>query len=86
MSLVRDLWADLVDKRLWPVAVVLVLALVAIPTLLREPAASPVPAPAPVADTGPAHMVSDPSAIAAARPRGAVVGEAKNPFDQKHVP
>jgi hypothetical protein len=49
MSFLNNLWADLVDKRLWPVLVVLVLALVAIPLLLMKsddssaPSAPPVP-------------------------------------------
>jgi hypothetical protein len=46
----RSLWDDLVERRLWPVAVALVIALVAIPVLLSKPAktASP-PSPAPAA-------------------------------------
>jgi hypothetical protein len=44
-----DLWQDLQEKRLWPVAVVLLLGLVAVPVLLAKPAADP-PAPAPVAN------------------------------------
>jgi len=43
-----DLWNDLREKRLWPVAAALVLALVAVPVLLAEPAEEPVP-PAPAA-------------------------------------
>jgi hypothetical protein len=44
----RGLWEDLVERRLWPVAIVLVVALVAVPVLLSKPAktASP-PSPAP---------------------------------------
>jgi hypothetical protein len=34
MSFLRNLWADLVDKRLWPIAVLLVAALAAVPVLL----------------------------------------------------
>lgn len=43
-----DLWHDLKEKRLWPVAVVLLVALVAVPVLLAKPAAKS-SAPAPVA-------------------------------------
>jgi hypothetical protein len=46
-----DLWQDLRDKRLWPVALGLVLALVAVPVLLAKPFESPEPAP--VAKTEP---------------------------------
>jgi hypothetical protein len=40
-----DLWHDLREKRLWPVAVVLVLGLIAVPVLLAKPAETPGPAP-----------------------------------------
>jgi hypothetical protein len=40
-----DLWHDLREKRLWPVAVVLVLGLIAVPVLLAKPAEAPGPAP-----------------------------------------
>jgi hypothetical protein len=40
-----DLWHDLREKRLAPVAVVLALGLVAVPVLLAKPAKSPGPAP-----------------------------------------
>jgi hypothetical protein len=49
MTFLNNLWADLVDKRLWPVLVVLGLALVAIPLLLLKdgggsgPSAPPIP-------------------------------------------
>jgi hypothetical protein len=41
-----DLWHDLREKRLWPVAVVLLLGLVAVPVLLAKPAGNPAPPPA----------------------------------------
>ena len=40
-----DLWHDLREKRLWPVAVVLAVGLVAVPVVLSKPSAAP-PAPA----------------------------------------
>jgi hypothetical protein len=40
-----DLWHDLREKRLWPVAVVLLLGLVAVPVLLAKPSEDPGPAP-----------------------------------------
>ena len=43
-----DLWHDLKEKRLWPVAAVLLAGLVAVPVLLAKSPA-PAPAPAPVA-------------------------------------
>jgi hypothetical protein len=86
VTFLRDIWTDLVDKRLWPVAAALLVALVAIPVVLMKPATAPKPAPAPMADVGAAALVSDPAAIAAARPGGPVTGKAKNPFAQQHVP
>jgi hypothetical protein len=40
-----DLWHDLRAKRLWPVAVVLAIALVAVPVVLSKPSETPPPAP-----------------------------------------
>lgn len=87
MSAVRDVWADLVEKRLWPLAVVLVIALVALPLFARKPApATKTATVTPMADTGPAPMVSDPAQLASSRPAGTVAGARKNPFEQQHVP
>jgi hypothetical protein len=41
-----DLWQDLREKRLWPVALVLLLGLAAVPVLLAKPAEDPGPPPA----------------------------------------
>ena len=46
-----DLWHDLREKRLWPVAVGLLAAAVAIPVVMLKPAGEP-PAPAVVAENG----------------------------------
>jgi hypothetical protein len=86
VSALRGAWADLVEKRLWPVAVALLLAVVAIPALMLDSPAQPTPAPPAVANAGPAPLVTDPASIASARPSGPVVGAARNPFDQQHVP
>jgi hypothetical protein len=56
-----DLWHDLREKRLAPVAVVLLLGLVAVPVLLAKPAKDP--GPAPVASAG--VDASDRDALAA---------------------
>jgi hypothetical protein len=47
-NFLSDLWHDLREKRLWPVAVVLLAALVAVPVVLSKSAEEP-PAPAPAA-------------------------------------
>jgi hypothetical protein len=44
--LILDLWHDLREKRLWPVALVLLAGLVAVPVLLAKPAEDPGPPPA----------------------------------------
>lgn len=94
MTQLRDLWSDLVEKRLWPVAVLLVAALVAVPVLLAK---SP-----PAGDGGgsetaqvaaAASAVTDPApsgepvvSLAAKTPSGVtVLGRAKDPFHQQHV-
>jgi hypothetical protein len=53
-DLFNDVWQDLRERRLWPIALVLVLAIVAIPVALTKSAAQP-PASAPLADTGDAY-------------------------------
>lgn len=85
MSIFRNITSDLVERRLWPVAVVLVAALVAIPVLLLKPAshaAAPTKdvaaAPAPALGTASVSL-SDPAG-------GPVVGKFKDPFHQLHVP
>jgi hypothetical protein len=50
----RNVFHDLVERRLWPVALVLVLALVAIPVLLSKPAATEPGAPPVAPATAPA--------------------------------
>ncbi len=52
-GMMRSVFEDLVEKRLWPVAAALVIALVAIPVLLSKPAGS-APAPTPATPTAPA--------------------------------
>ena len=95
MSTLRDLWTDLVEKRLWPVAVLLLAALVAVPVLLAKSAPAGDgghPAVAPIVAA--ARAAADPAAkgepvvsLAAAAPDSVtVLGHAKNPFIQQHVP
>ena len=94
MSQIRDLLNDLVERRLWPVALLLVAALVAVPLVLAKSAPpdngsdSPaaIAAQAAVADAAakPADEVA--VSVAAQAPHGAPLhGKAKNPFKQQHV-
>lgn len=52
MIVLKNIWTDLVEKRLWPVAAGLVIMLVAVPMMLAKPGEAPVAGAPPV--TGPA--------------------------------
>lgn len=90
MTFLRNLQHDLVDKKLWPLALVLVLALIAVPVLLGG--GDPVSAPAPATATSPTA-----SAAAAAPSRSEVAvaveepglrkraGRTRDPFRQQYV-
>jgi hypothetical protein len=91
MSSLRTIWSDLVEKRLWPVAVLLLAGLVAVPLLLaRSPADS-----SETTATTPAAVAAAATAVPT-EPAVSVVGEssgsaplrgrAKDPFKQQHVP
>lgn len=97
MRPVRDLWSELVERRLWPIPLVLLAALVAVPLLLAKPAsksggddaAATAAPPAAVAAAaglhtpeGPVVSVSEQSSTGGAPLRG----HEKNPFRQQHVP
>ena len=47
MTTLRNIWADLVEKRLWPIAVLLFAGVVAVPVVLAK---NPEPVPTPVAN------------------------------------
>jgi hypothetical protein len=84
MSFVRNIAADLVDKRLWPLAAMLVLALVAVPVLLGKSAPSTQGGP-PVAPPvqGP---LSGLLAATTTPGGGPIGGSARDPFRQQHLP
>jgi len=97
MRPLRSLMNELVERRLWPVALVLVLALVAVPLLLAKPApstedatpAATTPADPPLA--GAASSAATPPggepvvAVAqGAKPDAPLRGRAKNPFRQQY--
>jgi hypothetical protein len=93
MGPLRDLWADLVDKRLWPLALVLVAALVAIPLVLaKSPSSSGASGgepdsslAAPASGTGGPAPGSEPAVSVAATVAGGAPlgGHAKDPFKQQ---
>jgi hypothetical protein len=84
MSPVRNAIAELVDRRLWPLAVVLAAAVVAIPVLLTKHPSSSAPASS-VAAT-PAPAAGQPAVELQTSDGGPVVGKVRNPFNQQHVP
>jgi hypothetical protein len=88
MSAVRGLLRDLVDRKLWPIAVLLLAAAVAVPLYLgrssAEDAVAPLPAAGQQANAGKASKaavsIEDPASDDK-RPGGV-----RNPFKQLHVP
>lgn len=81
MTLLRDVWSDLVEKRLWPLAAALVIAMLAVPVVLArgggdQGAPPPAPAAAPdlnaagAADGAEVVSLADPATTAQAKPRG----------------
>jgi hypothetical protein len=52
ISPLRSLWDELVERRLWPIAIVLVVALIAVPVVLSKPAKEAAPPPPIAAGTG----------------------------------
>jgi hypothetical protein len=85
MSPISNLWRQLVQRRLWPVAVLLIAALAAVPlTLAKQPETEPEAAPQATTDTASSELATAPivaPATAADRSkRRKVLGNAKNPF------
>jgi hypothetical protein len=80
VNTVRNLVADLVAKRLWPVAALLVVALVAVPVLLKGSAEEP-PLPQVQAPGESGPIVS----VAGERPRGGSGPIGRNPFNQRRL-
>jgi hypothetical protein len=92
MSFLRNLFADLVEKRLWPVALALVAALVAVPFVLGATSKSSPPqsaaAPAAGAPSSTAHdaaLVSVEDTSSQTKPVDRA-GHVRNPFRQLHLP
>lgn len=88
MNVVTSTWNQLVRRRLWPVAVLLLVALVAIPVVLaREPEAADVPAPALLGETDVDDSLATPLVAQAADGEGRrrVLGVRKDPFKPAEV-
>ena len=87
MTFLKSLWTDLVEKRLWPVAVVLLLALVAVPVALGggddgAPASTPLGATGATGSGGQVAQVALDPAVAVRRDRA---GKVRDPFKQRAV-
>lgn len=86
MNAVKNIGRDLVDKRLWPVAVALAAALIAVPVLLaKSPGAPKAPDSAAHASGSapPGQVVS----LSTGAGRGLLqAGALKDPFRQQHLP
>ena len=86
MSFVTDTWHQLVRRRLWPVALLLLIALVAVPVVLAKDSEIASTAPVPPAANADTTLTADAAPIVApataeeARRRH-VLGSAKNPFE-----
>ena len=93
MRPLRNLVNELVERRLWPVALLLVVALVAVPLLLAKPSSSADDdgtsgVPAPAAAAAAAQLPGEPvvSVAPADEPNAPLRGHEKDPFRQQHVP
>ena len=84
MSVLKSLLTDLREKRLWPVAVLLLVAIVAVPVLLsKSTAAAPVPAPRPAAPAPTSHLATPVLPVVQAEtvtPQVHLTGSSRDPF------
>jgi hypothetical protein len=91
MSVINDTWRFLVQRRLWPVAILLIAAAAAVPTLLaREPEPVP-PAPAVAVKSNKGAVLATQPIVAPASDgdrsgRRRVLGARKNPFKPQVTP
>jgi hypothetical protein len=88
MNAVRGVLRDLVERRLWPVALLLVVAAVAVPVYLgrsSDDGTTDIAPPAATAQAGPKASKAAVS-LDEATDESDGVGDVRNPFKQKHVP
>jgi hypothetical protein len=91
MSVFTDTWRFLLQRRLWPVAIILVGAAVAVPMLLgSEPTVAPTPPAAAVKSDRASVLATEPIVAPVADAdrsgRREVLGSAKDPFKPKATP
>jgi len=85
MSAITNVLRQLKERRLWPVAILLVAGLAAVPVVLAKEPAAPAPAPPTTADNGADDVLASQPIVAEAAPsdrakRRHVLGTPKNPF------
>lgn len=87
MSFISNIGHQLVERRLWPVAILLVAALVAVPVVLAKDAETPPPVAAVEAEIDPvtAEPIVTMASVDAVNDRK-VLGKAKNPFGMPKQP
>lgn len=85
MSVPRNMLKELVDRKLWPIALVLVIALVAVPVLLTKKASTDIVTP----PTGPLPYSSGTTlpaiSVKTASGNSNLGGKGRNPFTPQHV-
>lgn len=89
MNAIKDTFSALVRRRLWPVAVLLVAALVAVPMVLAKTPATEPPPPAPKTsadDTTVGYVTLASAEPSETKPRRRVLGARKDPFEPKPLP
>ncbi|HUZ29413.1 MAG TPA: hypothetical protein VMU90_09240 [Solirubrobacteraceae bacterium] len=80
-GLARNAWNDLREKRLWPLALVLLAAMVGVPALLLH-SAPPAPGPVPVAATGAAPSGIPAVSVQSSPGQAKLPGYGRDPFGQ----
>lgn len=87
MSGIQNLISELREKRLWPVALALVIALIAVPVLLSSSPAPTTPAALPAVGGPSASVPALPAVSVTKTPStGRLAGHARNPFAQQKKP
>jgi len=91
MSAITNVLRQLKERRLWPVAILLVAGLAAVPVVLAKEPAAPAPAPPTTADNGADDVLASEPIVAEAAPsdrakRRHVLGTPKNPFAVTETP
>ena len=85
MSALSTLWSQLVQRRLWPVAILLIAALAAVPmALAKQPDTAVPPEPVELSDDGDTALTAQPivahASVAEQTRHPRVLGKPKNPF------